>query len=155
MFNIKGEKTMIGAIIAKKKVRAGLEALNRRDVPAFLSGWADDAVWNYPGDLPVSGRFVGKQAISGWFENLMLQMPQLKFTVHSVSVSNVFDLVGNNVAAAHWEVDFTNRDGYRLQYSGVAVLTIKGGKVVEGSDFLFAMNEQVGRLWGDSKPAPG
>lgn len=143
---------MIGSIIAKKNVRAAMEALNRRDVTAFLKDWADDAVWNYPGDLPVGGRFVGKKAIRGWFENLMRQMPQLKFTVHSVCVSNVFDLVGNNSAAAHWEVDFTNTEGYRLQYSGVAVLTIKGGKVVEGTDFLFAMNEQVARLWGDSKP---
>jgi uncharacterized protein len=143
---------MIGSIIAKKNVRAGLEALNQRDVSTFLSAWAEDAVWNYPGELPVSGKFVGKQAIKGWFENLMRQMPQLKFTVHSVSVSNVFDLVGNNVAAAHWEVDFTNRDGYRLQYSGVGVLTIKGGKVVEGRDFLFAMNEQIARICGDSKP---
>jgi len=143
---------MIGAIIAKKSVRAGLEALNRRDVSTFLSAWAEDAVWSYPGELPISGRFEGKKAIRGWFENLMRQMPQLKFTIHSVSVSNVCDLVGNNVAAAHWEVDFTNRDGYRLQYEGVAVLTIKGGKVVEGRDFLFAMNEQVARLWGDSKP---
>jgi len=143
---------MIGAIIAKKNVRAGLNALNRRDVATFLSSWAEDAVWNYPGDLPVGGRFVGKKAIRGWFENLMRQMPQLKFTVRSVSVSNVFDLVGNNTAAARWEVDFTNRDGYRLQYSGVAVLSIKGGKVVEGTDFLFAMDERIGRLWGDSKP---
>jgi len=142
---------MIGAIIAKKKVRSGLEALNRRDVSTFLSAWAEDAVWNYPGDLPVSGRFVGKQAIRGWFENLIQQFPQLQFTVHSVSVSNLFDLAGNNVAAAHWEVDFTNRDGYRLQYDGVAILTIKGGKVIEGKDFLFAMNSQIARLWGNSE----
>lgn len=150
--NSKEENTMIGSIIAKKNVRAAIEALNRRDVPAFLKDWADNAVWNYPGVLPVGGRFVGKKAIKGWFENLIRQMPQLKFTVHSVSVSNVFDLAGNNTAAAHWEVDFTNRDGYRLQYSGVAVLTIKGGKVVEGTDFLFAMDDRIGRLWGDSKP---
>jgi ketosteroid isomerase-like protein len=144
MFNIKGEKTMIGAIIAKKKVRAGLEALNRRDIPAFLSGWADDAVWNYPGDLPVSGRFVGKQAISGWFENLMLQMPHLKFTVHSVSVSNVFDLVGNNVAAAHWEVDFTNRDGYRTPVQRCGGSHYQGGKGRRGVGFPVC-HERAGR----------
>lgn len=143
---------MIGAMIAKKKVKDSLHALNRRDVPAFLASWAEDAVWNYPGDLPISGRFVGKRAIRGWFENLMQQFPQLKFTVRSVSVSNVFDLVGNNTAAAHWEVDFTNSDGYRLQYGGVAILTIKGGKVVEGRDFLFAMNQDIARLWDNSKP---
>ncbi len=143
---------MIGAIIAKKNVRAGLEALNRRDVSTFLSPWAEDAVWNYPGDSPVGGRFIGKKAIRGWFENLLRQMPQLKFTVRSVCVSNVFDLVGNNTAAAHWEVDFTNRYGYRLQYSGVAILTIKKGKVVEGQDFLFAMNDKIRCLWGNSKP---
>ena len=70
---------MIGAIIAKKNVRAGLEALNKRDVTTFMSAWADDAVWNYPGDLPVSGRFVGKQAIRSWYvmPDKRLDMPKL------------------------------------------------------------------------------
>ncbi len=140
---------MIGAIIAKKSVRAGLEALNRRDVKSFMKSWAEDAVWMYPGNLSVSGSFRGKRAVWEWFENLMRQFPQLKFTVHSVSVSNVFDLAGNNTAAAHWDVALTNKDGHHLEYSGVTTLTIKKGKVAQGCDYLFAVDEHVRRGWGE------
>ena len=54
-------------------------------------------------------QFVGKKAVRDWFENLMEPFPQLKFTVHSVSVSNLFALTGNNEAAVHWTVSLTNK----------------------------------------------
>ncbi len=140
---------MIGSIVAKKSVRAGLEALNRRDVSSFMEAWADDAVWLYPGKLSVSGTFNGKKAITEWFENLMRQFPKLKFTVHSVSVANVFDLVGNNSAAVQWDIALANRDGHQLEYSGVTTLTIRKGKVVQGRDYLFSVDEHVRRGWGE------
>ena len=140
---------MIGAIIARKSIRAGLEALNRRDVSSFMKAWAEDSVWMYPGGLSVSGRFEGKKAVREWFENLMRQFPQLKFTVHDVSVSNVFDLAGNNVAAAHWDVALTNKDGHHLEYCGVTTLAIRKGKVTQGCDYLFAVDEFVRHGWGE------
>jgi ketosteroid isomerase-like protein len=140
---------MIGAIIARKAVRGGLEALNRRDVQCFMDAWADDAVWLYPGNLSVSGRFEGKRAVGEWFENLMRQFPQLKFTVHNVSVSNVFDLLGNNTAAIHWDIALVNKEGHQLKYSGVTTLTIRKGKVVQGRDYLFSVDDHVRRGWGE------
>ncbi len=144
---------MLGAIAAKDNVKAGLEALNRRDVSSFMIGWAEDAVWIYPGDLSMSGRFEGKKAIREWFENLMRQFPQVKHTVNSVSVTNIFDFVGNNVAAAHCDVELTNKDGHCLKYSAVTMLTIRGGKVVEGKNYLFAVDDNVKNGWGNSKPS--
>lgn len=43
---------MIGAIIAKRKVPAWFEALNRHDLQALLSNYTDDTTMEYPGDLP-------------------------------------------------------------------------------------------------------
>lgn len=140
---------MIGAILAKKSVKNAIEAMNHRDIPNLIKNWAEDVVWMYPGNLAVSGRFEGKKAAREWFENLLRQFPKVKFTVHSVSVSNVFDLVGNNTAAAHWDVDFTNKDGHQLEYSGVTILTIKKGKVTHGYDYLFALDEHIRRGWGE------
>ena len=140
---------MIGAIFAKMSVQAGMEALNRRHVSGFMIGWAEDAVWIYPGELSVSGRFEGKKAVKDWFENLMEQFPQLKFTVHSVSVSNLFALTGNNEAAVHWTVSLTNKNGHHLEYSGVTTLKIRKGKVAQGCDFLFVVDEHVKRGWGE------
>lgn len=140
---------MIGALIAKRSVRNAMEAMNRRDISGLLKSWAEDVVWMYPGQLTVSGKFEGKKAVKEWFENLMHQFPKVKFIIHSVSVSNVLDLVGNNTVAAHWDVDFTNKDGYQLKYSGVTMLTIKNGKVTHGYDYLFALDEHVRRGWGE------
>jgi ketosteroid isomerase-like protein len=150
--NIKGGSTMIGAMAAKDNVKLSMEFLNRRDVSMFMMGWADDAVWIYPGDSWMSGRFEGKKAIREWFDNLMEQFPKVKYTVNSVSVTNIFDFVGNNVASAHCDVEFTNKDGYHMKSSGVVMLTIKGGKVIEGKNYLFAVDEYVKTGWGTSKP---
>jgi hypothetical protein len=60
--------------------------------------------------------------------------------------------VGNNVASAHCDVEFTNKDGYHMKSSGVVMLTIKGGKVIEGKNYLFAVDEYVKSGWGTSKP---
>jgi len=46
---------MIGAFIAKKKVVSVFDALNRRDISAFLSAWRDDCVFIYPGDISACG----------------------------------------------------------------------------------------------------
>jgi ketosteroid isomerase-like protein len=54
---------MIGAMIAKQKIFSGFDALNNRDLEAFLAAWRDDCTFIYPGDLPVSGKIEGKQAI--------------------------------------------------------------------------------------------
>lgn len=140
---------MIGAIIARKSVRSAMKAMNQRDISGLMKNWADDAVWSYPGKLSVSGRFEGKEAVRKWFDNLMRQFPKVKFTIHSVSVSNIFDFIGNNTVATHWDVDFTNRDGHQLEYSGVTILTIKNGKVTHGYDYLYALDDHVSRGWGE------
>ena len=55
---------MIGAMIGKRRVRSAFASLNRRDLPAFLANWAEDATFIFPGDVPgVSGKIEGKKAI--------------------------------------------------------------------------------------------
>jgi hypothetical protein len=39
-----------------------------------------------------------------------------------------------------------------MKSSGVVMLTIKGGKVIEGKNYLFAVDEYVKSGWGTSKP---
>ena len=42
---------MIGILIAKMKIRASFENLNQANIPAFMTNWADDAVFVFPGSL--------------------------------------------------------------------------------------------------------
>ena len=57
---------MLGSLIAKQKVRTAFSYFNDRNMEKFLSFWADDAVFIYPGEVSASTMVKGKTAIKGW-----------------------------------------------------------------------------------------
>ena len=138
---------MIGALIAKYKINHAFDALNRRDIETFLSDWRDDCTFVYPGNLPVSGKFEGKDAIAKWFKNFLDQFPQLTFTVKNLCIDNVFDFVGTNTVAAHWDIDYTNKDGKKIQNSGVSIIKIKFGKAELVTDYYFDTGDKFRTAW--------
>jgi len=138
---------MIGAIIAKKAIAGAFEAMNRHDLSGFMSGWRDDGVFIYPGEIPASGIFKGKSAVENWFQNFFEQFPKIKFIIQNICVRNIFALTGTNVVAVHWNIQLTNRDGREGQNSGVTVISIKGGKVFEVQDFIFDLGENFKINW--------
>ncbi|RLB97789.1 MAG: hypothetical protein DRH34_14735 [Deltaproteobacteria bacterium] len=139
---------MIGAMIAKQKISSAYNALNNRDFEAFLAAWRDDCTFIYPGDLPVSGKIEGKPAIEKWFKNFFDQFPKLKYTLKNVCVDNVFDFMGINTVAAHWDSEYTNKDGKKFQNSGVTVIKIKFGKAEFVKDYYFDTGDNFRAAWG-------
>ena len=138
---------MIGALIAQKAVAKAFEALNRHDLSQFMSGWRDDGVFIYPGEIPASGTFQGKSAVENWFRNFFDQFPRIQFEVQAVCVRNIFAFTGTNVVAVHWNIHLTNREGRVGQNSGVTVVSIEGGKVCLAKDFIFDLGENFRRNW--------
>ena len=138
---------MIGTLLAKWKIASAFKALNQHDLAKFMSGWRDDGVFIYPGDIPESGTFEGKAAVEAWFRRFLDQYPVLDFQVQAVCVRNIFDLVGNNVIAAYWTRRMTNREGREARDSGVSVITARFGKVVKVQDFFFDLGENFRRNW--------
>jgi len=138
---------MIGAVVAKKAIAEAFEAMNRHDLSRFMSGWRDDGVFIYPGEIPASGTFQGKSAVEGWFRNFFEQFPKIQFDVQDICVRNIFALTGNNVVAVHWNIQLTNRDGREGKNSGVTVISIKGGKVLLVKDFIFDLGENFKLNW--------
>ena len=139
---------MIGALIVKRTLTHTFESLNRRDMAQFLAVWSADGEFIYPGDIPVSGHFKGKDRVESWFQGFLDQFPEIHFTVRDVCVRNIYDLVGNNVAAVHWDVQLKNKAGYEGQNRGITLVTIRGGKAVCVEDFLFDLGDIFHRLWG-------
>jgi ketosteroid isomerase-like protein len=139
---------MIGVFLAKRAIAAGYNAMNRHDLEAFVAPWLDDGVFIYPGDVPASGTYEGKSAIEGWFRRFFEQFPEIRFEIRETCVQNTFDLVGNNVAAVHWDVQLTNRDGRKGSNSGVSVITIRGGKIARVKDFMFDAGDEFRSNWG-------
>jgi ketosteroid isomerase-like protein len=138
---------MIGALVAKKALAGAFDALNRHDLPKFMSAWRDDGVFIYPGEIPESGTFRGKSAVEGWFRRFFEQYPTIQFDVQDVCVRNVFDLVGNNVVAVHWNLQLVNREKRAGQNSGVTVVSIQHGKAVLARDFIFDLGDNFRRNW--------
>ena len=138
---------MIGAILAKRGVAEGYQAMNRRDLPAMMADWHDDAVFTYPGDVPGSGTFEGKRVIEDWFRRYFEHFPAVRFEAHDVCVRDLFDLVGNNVIIGHWDVQVTNRGGQTGAWSGVSIFTLRRGKVVALKDIIFDVGGDFQRCW--------
>jgi ketosteroid isomerase-like protein len=139
---------MIGAIISKSKVRAAFDALNRRDLQTFISGWAEDATFFYPGNVSASGKMEGKKTIQEWFRKYLDQFPKLNFTLKNICVQNIFAFGGTNVVAVESDLNLTNREGKDFQFSGVTVINVKKGKVVLVRDFIFDI-VVLKRAWGE------
>jgi ketosteroid isomerase-like protein len=139
---------MYGAILAKRGVTKGYDAMNRRDLPAIMADWHENAVFTYPGDLPESGTFEGRGVIEAWFRRYLEQFSEVRFEVHDVCVRNLFDLVGNNVVIGHWTVQVTNRKGQTGTWCGVSVFTLRLGKVVALKDIIFDVGAEFRRSWG-------
>jgi ketosteroid isomerase-like protein len=128
---------MVGAFIAKRKVRAAFSSFNDRDIPTFLESWDENATFVYPGDLSVSGSAKGRSAIEAWFTYLIDVGPSVHFTLKSIAVENVFDVLGSNVLCAEWENAVTNREGKKMVIHGVSVIRLRRGKITHVRDYIF------------------
>ncbi len=138
---------MIGALVARRALAGAFDALNRHDLPAFMSAWRDDGVFVYPGDIKESGRFAGRSAVEGWFRHFFEQFPRIAFDVRDICVRNIFDLAGTNVIAVHWNLRLTNREGREGENSGVTVVSIARGKVYHVKDYIFDLGDNFRRNW--------
>ncbi len=142
---------MIGALVAKRLIRAEFIHLNGGDVTALLSRWSEDATLSYPGNMPVvSGVFTGKKTIEEWFTRFVEVFPKRSFTVKSVSVQNIFDFIGTNTITAEWDVIVTNRQGRDFQNRGVTVIKSVNGSAISVSDYYFDI-DALREAWGEEK----
>ena len=139
---------MLGALLAKRGVTAGYDAMNRHDLQAIMADWHDDAVFVYPGDIPASGTYKGKSVVEAWFGRYFEQFSEVKFEVLDVCVRDIFDLVGNNVIIGHWNAQLTNREGQTGAWSGVSIFTLQRGKVAGLKDIIFDVGDDFRRIWG-------
>jgi len=138
---------MIGAVLAKNALAGAFDALNKHDLSRFMSKWREDGVFSYPGDIPQSGIFKGKGAVEGWFIKFFEQFPEIRFEIQDICVRNIFDLLGNNVAAVRWNIHLTNREGHRGENSGVTFIGINRGKVIWAKDFIFDLGSNFRLNW--------
>lgn len=139
---------MIGAIFAKMKTKKSFNLLNKGDIPSFIADFAEDAVFEYPGDLEVSGKIEGKQEIRKWYENFLERFPKTRLTLRSVCVKRLFDFTGTNVICTESEMEVTNRNDQTYRYSEMSLITVRNRKVTHARDYIFDIGTWR-QSWGD------
>ncbi len=128
---------MLGAVLAKREVRKGFDAINRRDLDALLNMFADDGAFEFPTDTVLGGRHQGSEAIRAWFEYWFDRLPEIHFTVRHVSVDNIFAMGATNTVHAEWDLEVTNTEGNSYHLSGVTAFHVEGGKAKLVKDYIF------------------
>lgn len=129
---------MIGAIIAKKKIQSAFDALSLQDIDAFLSYWADNAVFSCPGPNgsgfsdQVSG-IEGKEAIRQFFNEFVRQWEYATFMVKNICVKRLCPVaIGHNVLTVEWDLMLKAKEkATNINSSGVAVIEVNNGKATE------------------------
>jgi ketosteroid isomerase-like protein len=126
---------MIGALIARRIAREQFAARNRGDLDAFLSRFADDAIFVFPGEPPHGGTFRGLGQIRPWFEEFRTRHPRAKFEVLEVFVARPLALGRTNELAIRWRVSLG--EAATDDNEGVTVVHVRQGKAVLAHDYIF------------------
>lgn len=138
-------------------VQRSYEALNRRDLRAIVSMFADDAVFEFPGSTPMSGRFEGKPAIEAWWRRWVDRYAYVHFTVKHVAIGNPLRLNVSNSLFVAWNTEVRTVDGIAASTIGVSYSEIRRGKVVFARDYLFdptLLEDIWGRRGEQAPPTP-
>jgi ketosteroid isomerase-like protein len=111
-------------VAGKELVHHFLAAMNRMDVDAIGALLTDDATWTMPGDLPVSGRHEGREAVLGDFlakAAALFEPGSLRFELETVLIEGTYaiaEYTGTGRAADrrreycnHYCMVFELRDG--------------------------------------------
>lgn len=139
---------MIGAFILKFAMRNALNDLNNRRKDKIVASYADDAVMIYPGKMSVSGTRKGKAAVKEFFDKYFDQFIEEHCVVEETYIKNIFALGLTNTVAVKFRTKRTNKAGMVFENTGVSVIKIKGGKVVQLQDFYFDV-ETLQKMWGE------
>jgi len=146
------EAVMLGAVLAKREVRKGFDAINRHDLDSLTAMFAEDGVFEFPGDTMLAGRHDNPEAIRAWFKRWFDRMPEIQFTLRHVSVENIFAMGATNVVHAEWDLDETDTDGNSYHVTGVTAFDIKGGKARLIKDYIFDQ-DVLSRIWPHQEPS--
>lgn len=114
----------MGAEENAKLIRRGYEAFSTGDMATLTEVFSEDAVWHVTGHGGISGTKRGRDAIFGYFGDLMAGTNgTLKVTLH--------DVIGGDEHTIGLHHDYAERDGKVLDHNVVLVFHIRDGKAAE------------------------
>ncbi|MGW7003215.1 nuclear transport factor 2 family protein [Streptomyces sp. NPDC054933] len=108
-----------------------VEAVSAGDLPAIRDSFAEDATWNYPGDLPLSGVWKGRDAIVDDFlgsTGALLRPDTVVITLTQVIAE------GDRVVA-EWTSDAVTVGGAEYHNRCIGVFTVHEGRITSVREY--------------------
>jgi uncharacterized protein (TIGR02246 family) len=102
-----------------------IAALNAGDEPAIADSFAQDAVWQLDGELPISGTWNGRDEILGGF----FGTARTFFDPGSTRVEVTRSLTDGDHVALEWTSRARTRGGAPYENHCAGVFTVRGGKI--------------------------
>ena len=139
---------MIGAVILKLALRGAMDDLHHRRKDKIVANYADDAVLIYPGKFSMSGTRKGKAAVKDFFDKYFDQFVEEHCVAKETYIKNIFALGPSNTIAIRIHTLRTNKQGKSLENSGMTVIKVRMGKVVERQDY-YSDVDRLQEMWGE------
>ncbi|MDX6279520.1 MAG: uncharacterized protein QOH03_591 [Kribbellaceae bacterium] len=111
-----------------------VEAVAARDLPAIQASFAPDVEWIYPGDLPLSGTWRGRDAVVDDF--LGTTVGKLFDTTQPIVVKLTHILADGDQVFAEWTAQATAKSGVAYDNRCGAVFTVRDGQIVAVREYL-------------------
>ncbi|MFJ9693676.1 nuclear transport factor 2 family protein [Kitasatospora sp. NPDC101183] len=103
-----------------------VEAVARGDLDAMTAAFAEDAVWTYPGDLPLTGVWRGRTAI---LEDFLGQAGGLFAPGTPVEIQLTHVIADGDQVVAEWTSKGTTLHGHRYDNACLGVFTVRDGRI--------------------------
>lgn len=109
-----------------------VEAARDGMAAVIRDSFADDATWEYPGDLPLSGTYRGVEVIVGDFLGGAAALMAPDSTV-TITLTNV--IADGEQVAAEWTSAGTSRTGAAYHNRNVGIFTVRDGRIVSVREY--------------------
>jgi ketosteroid isomerase-like protein len=111
-----------------------VEAVAAGDLPTIRASFAPDVVWTYPGDLPLSGDWKGRDRVVDEFLGAAAGNLFAPGTPVAIGLVNV--IADGEQVFAEWTAQATARDGGAYSNKCAGVFTVRGGLIVAVREYL-------------------
>jgi len=118
----------------KTVVTKYVEAVAAGDLDTIRASFAPDVVWTYPGDLPLSGEWRGRETVVDEF--LVAVAGKLFAPDSPVTIKLTNIIADGEQVFAEWSARATARSGAAYDNKCGAVFTVRDGAIVAVREFL-------------------
>ncbi len=100
------------------------DALNRHDVDAVMALMTDDCIFENTWPAPDGERYVGQEAVRGFWEGMLSNSPTAFFTTEEL-------FAHGDRCTTRWQYNYSNADGSTGHIRGADIFRVRDGKVAE------------------------